>query len=458
MKKTLHPITVCSFLLLLTLQGCNFLDKKPDQKLELPDQIQDLQALLDDDKFINQSDPATLEICADSYYLQDADYMGLTAYDQQKYIWGTSSVFEPGTNNIWATLYRMVYTSNVVLYELNRLKRTLGDETAWDICRGSALFIRAKTFQQLAWIWAAAYDESNATNTPAIPLRLDISLEEPLIRSSLQRTYDQIIHDFTEAITLLPIYPTHVIQPSQAAAYGWLSRTYLSMGRYAQALSNANQCLALHSALLDYNSINPNAQTPFSSYRPEEIIYHSTLKAKSVIALKSKVDSVLYQSYLPNDLRKKCLFYQTGANQYRFKGSYAGTTAYYLPFNGIATDELYLVRAECLARINDVPGALSSLNELLQNRYAHDGSFIGHVAATSEEALVLILTERKKELYFRGVRWMDIKRLNQAGAGIGLTRVLQGHSYSLPANDTRFVLPIPEDVTLATGLEAENPE
>ncbi len=276
-------------------------------------------------------------------------------------------------------------------------------------------------------------------------MRLGISLQEDLSRASLQRTYDQILADFNAAIPLLPAEPTHVIRPSQAAAYGWLARTYLSMGHYEQTLTCADQCLAMHSALLDYNSLDPNRQTPFSSYGAEEVIYHSTLRPEVIFGTRAKVDSTLYKSYLLNDLRKSLLFYQTGTNQYSFKGSYAGTAAYYMSFNGIATDELYLVRAECLARRGELTEAMATLNELLQNRYRHDGTFTGLHAATAEDALAQILLERQKELYFRGLRWMDIKRLNEAGASISLTRIVKGNRYVLPANDARFALPLPED-------------
>jgi hypothetical protein len=52
----------------------------------------------------------------------------------------------------------------------------------------------------------------------------------------------------------------------------------------------------------------------------------------------------------------------------------------------------------------------------------------------------------------RGLRWMDIKRLNKDGAKITLTRNVEGNTYTLPPNDLRYALPIPEEVISLTGM------
>ncbi|HEY0177744.1 MAG TPA: RagB/SusD family nutrient uptake outer membrane protein, partial [Pedobacter sp.] len=67
--------------------------------------------------------------------------------------------------------------------------------------------------------------------------------------------------------------------------------------------------------------------------------------------------------------------------------------------------------------------------------------------------LRIVLQERRKELIMRGIRWMDIKRLNKEGANITLTRKLNGNVYTLPANDLRFALPIPDDVIAFSGMK-----
>jgi hypothetical protein len=84
------------------------------------------------------------------------------------------------------------------------------------------------------------------------------------------------------------------------------------------------------------------------------------------------------------------------------------------------------------------------------------GTFIPATAPDAATALALIITERRKELLFRGLRWMDIKRLNKEGANIILTRVVNNTTYKLMPNEKRYALPIPEYTISISGMP-QNP-
>ena len=86
------------------------------------------------------------------------------------------------------------------------------------------------------------------------------------------------------------------------------------------------------------------------------------------------MDSTLYESYAEEDIRKEAWF-RTVSGNYTFKGSYDGSLQI---FNGLAIDECYLTRAECLARKGSVQEALTTLNQLLVTRYRE-----GNVSARS---------------------------------------------------------------------------
>ena len=122
------------------------------------------------------------------------------------------------------------------------------------------------------------------------------------------------------------------------------------------------------------------------------------------------------------------------------KGGYNGTN---FAFTGLATDEMYLVRAESRAWAGDMNGALKDLNYLLLRRYK-TGTFIPYTASTPN-LRDTILNERRKELPFRGVRWTDIRRLNLEDEGITPIRILNGEKYTLPVNRPKYALPIPPD-------------
>lgn len=68
----------------------------------------------------------------------------------------------------------------------------------------------------------------------------------------------------------------------------------------------------------------------------------------------------------------------------------------------------------------------------------------------------IIVQERRKELVFRNLRWMDIKRLNKEGANITLKRIIDGQTFTLPPNNNRFALPLPADIVKMTGMP-QNP-
>jgi hypothetical protein len=135
-----------------------------------------------------------------------------------------------------------------------------------------------------------------------------------------------------------------------------------------------------------------------------------------------------------------------------FKGNYSGTSQ---RSSVLAKDELYLIAAESYAQLNDINSAMLKLNELLVKRWKA-GTFIPFSASTKEEALQIIKEERRKELLFRGLRWADIKRYNRDGDAITLTRTIGGETYTLPPNDLRYAIAIPEDIIKQTGMP-QNP-
>jgi tetratricopeptide (TPR) repeat protein len=289
---------------------------------------------------------------------------------------------------------------------------------------------------------------------PGIPLRLNADINGATTRSTLQETYKQIISDLQNALTYLPTLPLYKTRPSKPAAYALLSKVYLVMQDYNKALQYSDSCLKLYDSLLDYNTLKSTANYPIPGLN-KEVIFQATIVDDLASLSNWFVDSNLYKSYDINDLRK-VMFYKTNvSNQASFVGTYTGGTAGSAGSNktfcGIDTDEVYFTRAECYARAGNVNAAMSDLNSLLNQRWK-TGTFVAKTAANPADALALILQERRKETPFRGLRWLDLRRLNQEGANITLTRNLNNQLYTLPPNDLRYVLPIPPDVIAISGM------
>lgn len=442
--------TLCAILVVVLAGSCKkYLEVTPNKSFAIPGKLGDYQALLDYYPNMNNKDLSSGEISAADYYLTDANYASLSSdYFKRMYSWEKTALFAPASNE-WSTVYQAVYVSNTVLDGLSRIPA--GTNTAeWNNIKGQALVFRAKNFLQTASVWTAAFD-SRSPETPGIPLRLNIDFEERSVRASSAATYQQIIADLKQAVPLLPIAPVTVLRPSKAAAYGLLARTYLFIGDYTQAGRYADSCLQLKSELLAFASLKPAATFPFARFNAEVIFDTNMPNAAPLVQSRSFIDPTLYQQYDSNDLRKTLFFKSNAGGTYSFKGSYEGSTAL---FSGVATDEMYLIRAECFARNGKVGDAIKDLNTLLKSRWK--GTYTDLAITDPAVALDAVLAERRKELLMRGLRWPDIKRLNKEGRNIRLTRSLNGSTLNLAPNDLRYALPIPEDVIQNSGM-TQNP-
>lgn len=452
--KTLNLSKLLLLFLSSFLISCDkeYLEKINDKSLLVPSAIADFQALLDDNNNVMNLSPWIGELSSDNFYAADAGYLAWnTELERSAYTWSTNP---NSTGNVsdWNNAYRQIFNTNIVLDGLPGLK---GRATGTEIknLRGSALFYRGYALYNLSQIFAAPYDAAIADSEPGIPVRLSADVNLRPGRGTLTETYQQILKDIKEAAELLPEQVAYKSRPSQAAAIALLARITLSMRNYEDALKYADQCLAIHNTLIDYNTLKLSAARAFPVLLPNgnaEVIYYSIMPPLSFFSSSlTYVDSLLYKSYSSNDLRKNAFFLSRGANKFSFRGSYTGRTEL---FSGLATDELYLIRAECLARKGNTQAALSDLNTLLSKRWK-SGTYIPFTATSSDEALNLVLTERRKELLIRGLRWSDLRRLNtESRFAVTLQRKINSQIYSLPAQDKRYVLLIPDEEVTATGI------
>jgi tetratricopeptide (TPR) repeat protein len=443
------------FAALTLLCSCKkYLDVKPDKSQVIPATLSDFQSLFDNATVMNTSSPSIMELASDNMYIIPATWTALTDFTAKNgYIW-EKDMFNDNDNNDWSLPYRWPLYANVVLGGLQKITPSQSTTPQWNNLKGAALFYRAHCFYQVAQAFCKPYTASSATTDLGIPLRLTTNIEETSVRSSVQETYDRIISDLTEAAPLLPVVVPYKTRPTKQAAFALLARAYISMEKYDEALTFADSALAIQSAILNYNTLSATAANPVPRFN-DETIYHCTMFARSAIASTStaKVDSILYRQYANNDLRKTLFYKASSGNQFSFSGSYDGTASL---FSGLATDEMMLVKAECLARKNNATLAMSVLNQLLVNRYK-TGTFVPLVATTSDQALAAILAERRKELAFRALRWTDLRRLNKDPRfAITVTKTINAQVYTLPANDPRYVMPIPDKVISASGMQ-QNP-
>lgn len=438
-----HLKTACFAMLILALGSCKkFLDAKPSSKLAVPHHLKDLQALLDHPTgFTSLDGGLSGESSATEYYLLKADFEALQGSDRNLYTWAKADVYPSGSND-WSYLYKHIFTSNVILENIKTIERNATNANEWDNMKGQAHFVRAKLMFTAAQIWCLVYNEHYALSEPGLVIREDSDFNKVSKRSTLKETFDYILADAIAATNLLAAKESFLTRANKAAAYALLARIHLYMGNAPAALHAAEKALAIKNELLDYNTLNANATYPITQLNKEVLFHHSMVVPNTMTNAKLRVNRELYDSYENDDLRKVMYFRTNTDGTIGFKGSYTGASGY---FSGMALDEAYLIAAEGYAKADRLQEAALWLNRLLAKRYK-TGKYVDRAFSTKAEALNTIYLERRKSLLFRGIRWGDVKRLNRDGENITLQREVNGVTLTLPPNDRRYALPVPEVV------------
>jgi hypothetical protein len=121
------------------------------------------------------------------------------------------------------------------------------------------------------------------------------------------------------------------------------------------------------------------------------------------------------------------------------------------------SSEMLLIDAESKARLNDIPGALTALNELRKKRNLAD---LSSGTLTQSGIINEILLERRRELWGEGFRLYDILRLQTAPVrqestetfvdAKNATQTVRGHwitkfpdGTNLVPNSKYYLFPIP---------------
>lgn len=446
MKKILCYALLC---MILGTSCSDFLDLKPDQKMVVPKTLTDCELLLNDYSSMNMGYPTFGEIASDDYYLNAEDWKSLSEMDERNaYTWSDEPVI---TTTQWQNPYKTVYLANQILKVMEDIAPNQ-EPDRYKKVMSAAHFFRAFAFHQVTTVFTMPYRPGNTGTQLGIPLRLNPDLDYLSVRSSMEQTCQQIINDYKMAASDLPVNEPLAGRPHKAAAYAGLARLYLEMSDYTNAYTYADLSLKLKADLLDYNDLDEEAPLPVPRFN-KEVLFPAVSGFSGVLGQYfCRIDDGLYRAYTANDLRKAVFFQHNDfdPDAYAFKGSYDNTSSGL--FVGLTTSEMYLVRAEAGVRTNKITGALKDLNTLLKNRIDPD-HFSDITETDPEKLLQLILDERRKELLFRGIRWADLKRLNQDGRfKKTLIRSIDGIEYKLEPASLKYGIKIPEIVISETHM------
>lgn len=445
MKQTFTLLIATVFLL-----SCSnkFLEELPNSNILLPKTAEDFQRLLDNIDVIGFT--ATLpQLAADEYYIisESAWLSSYTATERHSYIWDEDIYGGEVDIKDWSAPYESIFYANNVLNEIDKgAKGNIAYELQ-DIY-GQALFQRAKAYYDLLKNFSVPFDEATQHTDLGVPLRNDPSIDYTVDRATVKECYDHIFNDLERALEYLKYWGPlpERNRPTKLAANALLARIYLNRREYDKAEQCAENVLNQYDNLIDYNTVSLTSSTPFNRTNDELIMYGSTTTYSNSAHLNRSetvfIDTTLIKLFNENDLRLSIYFNKIADKKYTMKRGYNGGGL--APFNGLAVDEMLLIKAECLVRKGNLNQAAVLMNRLLVNRYK-TGTYQPINFTDQQMVLDFVLNERRKELVWRCLRWDDIKRLNKEGANIVLKRVLDDKIYTLEPNSSRYAFNIPQD-------------
>ncbi len=369
------------------------------------------------------------------------------------YTWSKPFYVDQQTDNDWNSLYAMMYVYNIVIGGVMESKG--GDQLTRNTLMGEALLHRAFNYFMLANLYGKQYDAATADKDLAVPLLLKPSLFVDLTRSSVKKVYDQVLSDTRQAISLLPAKQEINFKPSKVAAYALLSKVYLNMRDFTNAAAFADSALAISGDLYDYNiAVAPNPYIFPGQYQDKQVMLR---KVPRQVYNALQLSPALLNLLGTKDLRyvlfvKPGTSFSPGFTGFGFwsREKYSGSPD--KPAVGLTVNDTWLIKAECLARAGKKDEAVAMLNTLRKLRF-RPADYADLTAASPQEALQLVIDERRREFFGSGLRWFDQRRLNKDPMfAQTVTRTLNNTTYKLEPNSNGYVFP------LANLLIAQNPE
>ena len=352
----------------------------------------------------------------------------------------TASEFTSSTsssNVAWKSPYIVIGRANRIIAaaEGGALSDAAEAKATIDQYAAEAKVLRALAHFDLVRIYGKPYTEDQGASL-GVPLVTEVleSNAKPA-RSTVAEVYTQVVKDLTEAISSNALATE--TEPGYVSVWGAkaiLSRVYLNMGDYANALSVAEDIIKNSGAALwtrDQYLKAWDASTPNES----EFLFRLNVAGstdnndlngignlqqrdgyKEMVATKKFVDMLTSD---PKDVRNDMFLPATAAKEV---ATYGTNKVYLNKLRGqggnlrnvtivpiIRLSEVYLTAAECAFRNNDKTKAVEYLNDLVKNRTTTEAS----LATVDNITLERILIERRKELIGEGQRYFDALRNNE---------------------------------------------
>lgn len=452
-----HVIYIYMLVCGLVFSSCNdYLDIVPKGN-KIPSTLADYEALLRDEYAIGQTSISNALYLLNDYYVTVSNLNSPTL-TRANYMWDETAdriLLNNADESTYYQLYAAISSCNLIVENVPSSTEATDAERAEVIAY--AKVIRSLCYFVLANYYADTYDAATAGEKLSVPLITSANINAPSQQVTIQVIYDFIIQGVQDAIDGgLPEQSMTVLHPNLGAAYALLARVYLQMQNYSEALSYANLALGQNDQLYDWNAYydkhrstieNPEdytgLPTPTDYSYVENYYFRCGNGSPNYTTNELNIPVERAERFEEGDARFLSRWKLYSQNQDTY---YRGVGNGYFNWGGLTTTEVYLIKAECQARLaqgGDFTEAMNTLNAVRQTRIRPE-VYQPLTASTLTEAIELIRRTKDNELIFSIVPFADARRFNQEGTyARTMTKTYEGETYTLRPDSHLWTMPFP---------------
>ncbi len=449
----------CIILTNLMIVSCNdFLDNLPKGE-KIPTTLADFTELMSDEYTNCREDVSQAVLLLNDRFESPSNLNYYPLY-RANYLWDTTIDRLAANKSDEATYYNSyaaISTANLIIEHAESAADATTAERKEAIAQ--AKILRAMKYFTLINYYSKTYDASTAADDGGVPYITSAEVGAAWKQESVQDIYNHILDDIRTALPDLPEKSRNVLYADKAAGYALAARVALQMNNYTDALANAQEALARNSQLFDWVAF----------YRTNSDILGNAAVYQTVPSPMgfNYVENYNFchgsASYQTSDSRlrvDRAARFEQGdaAFMSRWKRRTVGNDTYYYAnlngyFNkgGLTTTEIYLIKAECLARKGNIAEAMDVLNTVRKSRILPE-EYLNLTAENATDAIRKIRDVKADALILTIVPFCDARRMNlERDFARTFTKTENGQNCTLTPDSYLWIMPFPQGAMTNPG-------